>query len=80
MLPPITQLSLPSPFPRTPSSPLAARAALYTFSLVSQNINQGYLVLHQLLQDVERARLSSTPYKPVFETALMLLVRALPNR
>ena len=72
--------SLTLSIPKTTSSYLAARTLLFTCSLIKRNLDQDYLVIHRLVQDVARARLKPTEYRNVFDMALTLLVHALPER
>ena len=73
-------MNLPIELPCTEASYVAARTNLYTSSLIKRNLNEEYLVIHRLVQDVARARFTPTEYRDVFETACMLLIHALPER
>ena len=75
-----TFLSPEASFPKRKPSYLAARTLLFTCSLIKRSLDQEYLVIHRLVQDVARARLTPSEFRDVFDTALTLLFRALPER
>ena len=56
----------PIAFPCTPSSHLAARTALYSYSSISQNRDQGYLILHRLFQEHCASTSKLHPIQPYF--------------